>query len=330
MGSTSPGELEAVREAFELRDWERAYELLLAADAVAPLAGSDLELLGDAAYWSRRYQEMLDVLERSEAAYSRAGDTRGAARVALRLARQQHRRRNESAMMGWFARAARLLENDTECVEYGWLRWMTCAWMIQQQGQVEAGGALAREVRELGKRLGGVDLEALGLLDEGCAQIMLEQISDGFALVDEASALAMGGGLDLETTGEVYCRSIVACRNVGDWRRAAEWTESSLRWCERNAVSGFPGLCHFHRAEVMRLRGHSRRPSTMRGPRSRNSRAGRPAGQDLAGTRSGRSGAGAGISTVQARRSCARSKPASTRSRGWRCYISTEVIPRQR
>src|SRR5206468_177556 len=39
------------------------------------------------------------------------------------------------------------------------------------------------------------------------------------------------------------------------YRRAAEWTEAANRWCDRLDVSGFPGACRIHRAEIMRLRG---------------------------------------------------------------------------
>ena len=41
----------------------------------------------------------------------------------------------------------------------------------------------------------------------------------------------------------------------GDWRRAAEWTEAQDRWCEREGIIGFPGMCRLHRAEIKRLRG---------------------------------------------------------------------------
>ena len=42
---------------------------------------------------------------------------------------------------------------------------------------------------------------------------------------------------------------------MGDLRRAAEWTEAANRWCDRLDVTGFPGACRIHRAELMRMRG---------------------------------------------------------------------------
>ena len=34
-----------------------------------------------------------------------------------------------------------------------------------------------------------------------------------------------------------------------DYERASEWTEATLRWCERQSVPAFPGICRIHRAE---------------------------------------------------------------------------------
>jgi tetratricopeptide (TPR) repeat protein len=45
------------------------------------------------------------------------------------------------------------------------------------------------------------------------------------------------------------------CRSVADYRRAAEWTVAAAAWCERQAITGFPGVCRVRRAEIMRLRG---------------------------------------------------------------------------
>ena len=42
---------------------------------------------------------------------------------------------------------------------------------------------------------------------------------------------------------------------MADWQRAGQWTEAATRWCDRQAINGFPGVCRVHRAEIMRLRG---------------------------------------------------------------------------
>jgi class 3 adenylate cyclase len=81
------------------------------------------------------------------------------------------------------------------------------------------------------------------------------EVEQGLALLDEATAAAVCGELRPFSTGLVYCITIHSCQAVGDYRRAAEWTDAANRWCDRLDVTGFPGACRIHRAEIMRLRG---------------------------------------------------------------------------
>src|SRR5205085_10568233 len=122
-------------------------------------------------------------------------------------------------------------------------------------GDVEAAIPLAKRLIASARELGDSGLEALGLLELGHALIVSGSVAEGSRLLDEANTLAATETVDLNVAGTVYCSTIFACRNIGDWRRAAEWTEQSLGWCERNSVSGFPGLCRLHRAEIIRVRG---------------------------------------------------------------------------
>jgi class 3 adenylate cyclase len=254
MSTVETGALDEGRAAFERHDWEKAYELLSAADSEQGLEGQDLERLAGAAEWSRRYEEMLRLLERAEASYSEAGDRRSAGRVALKLTRAYYERQNQSLMGGWLGRALRLLEGEEESHEGGLLLWMQVHSVLLMQGDAEAAIPLAERLIDLGRRLSDRDLEALGVLEMGHALIISGRVAEGSRLLDEANALA-GSARDLEVTGTIYCSTIFACRNIGDWRRAAEWTDRSLDWCERNSVSGFPGLCRLHRSEVIRFRG---------------------------------------------------------------------------
>ena len=65
----------------------------------------------------------------------------------------------------------------------------------------------------------------------------------------------MCGDIGAHAAGMVYCVTISSCQDLGDFRRAAEWTEAANRWCDRLDVTGFPGACRIHRAEALRLRG---------------------------------------------------------------------------
>jgi class 3 adenylate cyclase len=254
MGDTTTDTLAAGREAFARHEWDQAYERLRAAEADTSLGPEDLERLADAARWSRHYPEMLDAFERAEAAYERAGDRRGAARAALQLAWESYTRGDDAVATGWHGRATTLLEGDAECGEYGLLL-MTAGFSLVMGGSLEDGRVLLTQARDVARRVGDPDVEGLADIYLGHALVTLGETKAGLAMVDEATAHAMSGQLGVQAAGSIYCSTIFLCRNIGDWRRASEWTDASLRWCQRESVSGFPGLCRFHHAEVMRFRG---------------------------------------------------------------------------
>jgi len=53
----------------------------------------------------------------------------------------------------------------------------------------------------------------------------------------------------------VYCSLVAACEDVGDYDRAAEWTEATDQWSHRHPFAIFPGICRVHRAIVLKRRG---------------------------------------------------------------------------
>jgi class 3 adenylate cyclase len=130
------------------------------------------------------------------------------------------------------------------------------AWAgLGRSGNLDEALGHARRAAELGRRYGDRDLEMLGLHNEGCILVTKGQVDDGMRLVDEATASAVAGELGPLATAIVYCNTISTCRDLVDVGRASDWTEAAGRWCERQAITGYPGICRVHRAEVLRLRG---------------------------------------------------------------------------
>jgi class 3 adenylate cyclase len=78
---------------------------------------------------------------------------------------------------------------------------------------------------------------------------------EAFPYLDEACAAAVGGELGPWATGIVYCNSIGAYRDAGEFAMGGEWTQTASRWCQRESIAGFHGICRVHSAEFMRLRG---------------------------------------------------------------------------
>ena len=123
------------------------------------------------------------------------------------------------------------------------------------RGDLDAALVEAERMVELGARLRARDLQMLGLQRVGQVAVARGDVHRGLALLDEAVVAAISGELGTTTTAVIYCSAITACRNLGDYRRAGEWSDAATRWCERETTTGFPGLCRVYRAEILRRRG---------------------------------------------------------------------------
>ena len=112
--------LERARRSLDEHAWQDAYDGFTSVSA-EELGGDDLQRLGEAAWWSAHPAESLDAFQRAYAAYLGEGNKRSAARAALRLA-LEYADRSETALWNrWERRAARLLADEGDCVEQGWL-----------------------------------------------------------------------------------------------------------------------------------------------------------------------------------------------------------------
>jgi class 3 adenylate cyclase len=246
--------LEEARAAAARQSWRAAYGSFGdVGDAV--LTASDLESFGEAAWWSGKLDEAISLRERAYAAYATAGDLLGAARMALTLQWDYEARGSFAVANGWIANAERLLAELPEAPEHARLQLIKALVAMFAQGEYERAITLFDEAYELASRVGDRDSQMLALSGKGRANIKLGNIDEGLALLDEATASAMCGDLRAHTSGLVYCITISSCQDLGDYRRAAEWTEAANRFCDKLDVSGFPGACRIHRAEVLRLRG---------------------------------------------------------------------------
>ena len=246
--------LEAGREAARRHAWRDAYELLRSADQDGNLAAEDLENLAEAAWWTGRLDEAIALRERAYAAYVQVPEVRRAAMLALMLSMDHANRAALSVAGGWFARAERLLANEPEGAEHGHLA-LTRGLHAYELGELERASGEFGRAHDLAVRFGDRDLEAMSMVFKGAVLVSTGEVMEGLALLDEASAAAVGGELQPLATGLVYCVTIHSCQTLGECGRAAEWTDAANRWCDRLDLTGFPGACRIHRAEIFRLRG---------------------------------------------------------------------------
>ncbi|HEX2032441.1 MAG TPA: adenylate/guanylate cyclase domain-containing protein [Actinomycetota bacterium] len=248
--------VEAGRTALERHAWQEAYDMLVEADRNASLPGDGLRLLADAAWWSGQPDAALEAFERAYGAYLKEGTRSAAAMVAFELARQHAMRLAMPMAQGWMARAERLGAEDPEWPVNGWLAWMRGLIALTKQGDLEAAATHYDRALEFAERTGDRDLQGITLYDKGYTLCARGEVAAGLALMDEAMTAVVGEELQPVAAGYVYCGMIAMCSQLGDYARAAEWTEATTRWCARNGITGgFPGVCRVHRAEIMRLRG---------------------------------------------------------------------------
>ncbi len=243
--------LDAGREAAARGAYADAYELL--SRAASPEAG-DLERLADAAYWTGRLDEALELRERTYAAYLKADEVDHAARVALGISGDYLNKAAISIASGWFAKAKRLVGERDDSPVRGHLAFIQGALSLFE-GNIEHTLAQLDEALDTAKTLGDRNLLAMALVVKGRTLVMKGEAEEGLALLDEATASAVSGELEPFATGFVYCCTITSCHGVGDYRRASQWTEAAKRWCERSDITGFPGACRVHHASIQRLRG---------------------------------------------------------------------------
>jgi class 3 adenylate cyclase len=244
----------AGRAAVERHAFDEALRLLSAVDAERVLQPGDLDRLADSQAWAGRIEDALATWERACSAHLAAADPRSAARSALLIVRESLGLGRRSVAAGWYQRAVRLLDGEEECATHGYLA--LAAWSFaMSRGDYDEAVGLGDRVLELGMRFGDLDVQALGLLRRGIALVALGRTDEGLALLDEATSAAVSGDLGKDATFMVYCATVSVCRDLADYGRAGEWAAAATLWCERRAISGFPGVCRIYHAEMLRLRG---------------------------------------------------------------------------
>jgi class 3 adenylate cyclase len=248
--------VEQGREAYRRHAWHEAFDSLREADAETPISTEDLALLAESAWFAGDPDAAIEARERAHAGYLAQGDKCRAAEMALQLALDHFERLETAIGNGWSGRAKRLLEQTPdECAAHGWQAIALAYLALRMTGDWEETLRQAKLAQGIGERLAIPAIQALAMQEQGYALVGMGRVDDGLALIDESTVAAVSGELDPLTTGKIYCSTISVCRNLADWRRAVEWTDAAERWCRRQGVSGFPGICRVHRAEIMHFRG---------------------------------------------------------------------------
>jgi class 3 adenylate cyclase len=253
--TSQPDAVATARAAMDRHEWRAAFDRLSEADASQQLDPEALALLADAAWWTGQLPVAIDALERAFAIAMREGNFEAAVLAAVRLAHNNLLRVALPVARAWLKRAESMLEGVPENRGQGWLA-VTSALYASLVGDADEGLAQATLANEIGKRLGDQDLAAFALGAKAAILVARGDVEEGLALADEATLAAMNGNLAPQTAGGVCCSTIEACASIGEIQRAVEWTEAQDRWCRREGINGFPGMCRLFRSNVKTLRGN--------------------------------------------------------------------------
>ncbi|MCB5274723.1 Transcriptional regulatory protein DegU [Arthrobacter sp. SO5] len=244
------------REAYAERRWPDAVGQYTAADHDAGLPASDLEQLATAVILTGRGSEGVDILARAHLKYLADDDYPAAARCAVWTGMNLILLGEPARSAGWLARAQRIVEDLPEPCPFEGLLSIPAGLGALYQGDGATAVETFTRAADLGRARGDADSAALGTLGLGQAKIMLGELDDGLALLDEAMVAVTVGEISPIPAGIIYCAVIETCHLAFDLHRATEWTRALDRWCDaqQNLVA-FSGQCQMHRAELYRLHG---------------------------------------------------------------------------
>lgn len=243
--------LAGARAAMARREGIQARDGFRAAGERGLLTADDVYALGDAVWWLGAFREAQAHYEEAHRLYLKDARVIPAARSALAVGAFCFMRGEEAAGSGWMNKGMRLLQDEPECAEHGYLLITALEGAIGAL-QLNAAVETARQMQAMGRRYADPNLVALGLMGEGRSLVKQGRVEEGIALLDEGMLAAVSDDLLPEWAGNIYCQMMRVCYDLSDLRRAGEWTQATARWCEALPAAGpFMGVCRVHRAQVM-------------------------------------------------------------------------------
>ena len=127
---------------------------------------------------------------------------------------------NLTAGRAWFVRATRLVADLEPCIEQGWV---AVAAMGCDVGDPEQLLSCAELALDRARRFGDLNLETKALADGGLAHVQAGRFDVGFAMLDEAMALACGPADDGDAAAKSACSFFTACYYTSEFDRADAW-----------------------------------------------------------------------------------------------------------
>lgn len=209
--------------------------------------------LADALWWLCDAGASVRYRERAWVRLRRAGDAIGAGRAALDLSISYLvNLGNATASQGWLARAERVTRGIDPNPLLGWL-WLMKGYIASDPDRAHS---FTIQALEFGQANGDADLELVALADLGLAHVLVGEVDEGFALLDEAMAGTLGGEYHrLDTVVFATCNMLAACHLVGDLDRATQWCTVAEDFMRTYGCPFLYARCRTHYGGVLVAKG---------------------------------------------------------------------------
>jgi len=162
--------LDQGRQSFQKQAWAAAFSQFSTADSESPLDPEDLAQLAQAALLIGRESDGVELLTRAHQGFLSHGNVQSAARCAFWLGFTLLLAGESAKASGWLSRSGRLLEDQPDCVEKGYLL-LPVGYRAFHTGDTETARATMARAAAVGERFADKDLAALGLQGQGRALI---------------------------------------------------------------------------------------------------------------------------------------------------------------
>jgi ATP/maltotriose-dependent transcriptional regulator MalT len=209
--------------------------------------------LAAALWWLGENHGSVAHCTRAYTLFRRSGESVGAVQAALWLGIVYKANfANFAAANGWIGRAERLLES----LDPGPLH--ASSWLARAYRMPDLRAAEELTDRALGvaRAAGDVDLELTALSQLGLIHVGQGETAAGFALIDEATAAALGGERStLDTVVYTCCDMLNACELAGDIERAVRWCEVADDFVQTYGCPFLYAECRIYYGSVLTAQG---------------------------------------------------------------------------
>jgi class 3 adenylate cyclase len=123
------------------------------------------------------------------------------------------------------------------------------------QGDLAAAEAMADQTIDIGRRLGDLELQTLGLAIRAEVRSKQGRLGESGPLLDEVMAVALGPGLSPWASCHVLCRTMISCQETGDFGRGQQWVAAAREAYLREGVTPLSGDCRVHHAGLLNWQG---------------------------------------------------------------------------